>query len=145
MTAETTTNREQSSIPVTILASRPPASGTPPTMSSCHNCIGASRCHRLYFRPCRCSCGLTRPLRASTRCTVARPGTALIPRWPSSKLIRRAPHRGCSRRSWQITASTTALSRDGLVFGRLDLSARPGMPSASNRLRHECSDCRVVP
>ena len=71
-------------------------------MSSCHSCIGASRCHRLYLRACRCSCGLTRPLRASTRCTVARPGTAAIPRWPSSELIRRAPHRGCSRRSWQI-------------------------------------------
>lgn len=30
---------------------------------------------------------------------------------PNSYAIRRAPHRGCSRRSWQINASVSAASR----------------------------------
>ena len=41
-----TMNREWSSMPVTSLHSRPPARNTPPMMSSCHSCIGASRCQR---------------------------------------------------------------------------------------------------
>jgi hypothetical protein len=44
-----------------------------------------------------------------------------------------------------MSASIPASTREGLDFGRRDRSARPGMPSASNRLRHACSDCRVVP
>jgi hypothetical protein len=83
-TAEITMNREWSSIPVTSFADRPSDSGTPLTMSICHSCIGASRCQRRYCRLCCCSCGLTSPLRAITRWTVARPGTAATPRWPSS-------------------------------------------------------------
>jgi hypothetical protein len=41
-----TAKREWSSTPVTILASLPSARNTPPTMSICHNAIGASRCQR---------------------------------------------------------------------------------------------------
>ena len=51
-TAAITQNREWSSTPVTTLASRSaPVTGstsiTPPTMSSCHNCIGPGRCQRV--------------------------------------------------------------------------------------------------
>ncbi len=50
-TAAITQNREWSSTPVTILASRTtPVRGstshTPPTMSICHSCIGPGRSHR---------------------------------------------------------------------------------------------------
>jgi hypothetical protein len=55
-TVAMTTNREWSSIPVTILHSRPSARKIPPTRSICHRCIGVSRCRRLYFRRC-CSPG----------------------------------------------------------------------------------------
>src|ERR1700722_18956450 len=50
-----------------------------------------SRCHRLYFRLCRWACGTTRPLRSSTRCTVARDGAGSARRWGASNAIRRAP------------------------------------------------------
>lgn len=62
-----TTKREWSSMPVTSLHSRPFAKKIPPTMSSCHSCIGASRCHRLYLRLCRCSWVFTSPLRSKMR------------------------------------------------------------------------------
>ncbi|WP_245691558.1 hypothetical protein [Sinosporangium album] len=45
-TCAITTNREWSSMPVTIVYSRPSASGTPPTRSICHRSIDASRCQR---------------------------------------------------------------------------------------------------
>lgn len=42
-------------------------------------------------------------------------------------------------------ASTSARRRRGLVRGRRDRSVSPGAPSARNRFRYECSDCREVP
>jgi dienelactone hydrolase len=45
----------------------------------------------------------------------------------------------------QISASTSAASRAGLVLGRLERFTRPGMPLALNRLRQACTDYRVVP
>lgn len=80
--------------------------------------MGASRCHRRYLRGCCCSWVRTRPLRDSTRCTVAREGADSSPRPDSSWEIRRAPHRECRRRSSQISASTSAERRVGLFRGR---------------------------
>ena len=45
-TWQITQYREWSSSPVTIFASVPSAKTAPPTMSSCHSAIGASRSHR---------------------------------------------------------------------------------------------------
>ena len=45
-TWQITQYREWSSTPVTIFASVPPAKNAPPTMSICHNAIGASRSQR---------------------------------------------------------------------------------------------------
>ena len=47
-TVAITQNREWSSSPVTILASRPPAKKRLAVTSICHNSIGAGRSHRLY-------------------------------------------------------------------------------------------------
>jgi hypothetical protein len=71
-------------MPDSILHSRPSAKNTPPTRPSCHSAIGVSRCHRRYLRLCRCACGVTIALRTSTRCTVARDGTAGTPRCATS-------------------------------------------------------------
>jgi hypothetical protein len=40
-------NREQSSSPETSFSSVPSAKNTEPVTSSCHSCIGSSRCQRL--------------------------------------------------------------------------------------------------
>jgi hypothetical protein len=45
-----THNREWPSIPVNALAQLPSASGKPPTMSICHNSIGAPRSQRFHLR-----------------------------------------------------------------------------------------------
>ena len=89
--------------------------------------------------------GAARPLRDSTRSTVARDGADSSPRPDSSWDIRRAPHRGCRRRSSQISASTSADRRVGLFRGRRERSSRPGMPSCSNRRRQLCRVWRDVP
>jgi hypothetical protein len=110
-----TLNREWSSTPVTTFASRssPLAVSTiitPPTMSICHNCIGACRCQRRNESRRRLR-GLasSRPCRDKIRFTVRSdttnpPGSA---RRNNSIRIRFAPHRGCARRN-----STTRTSTD---------------------------------
>ena len=98
-----TQNREWSSTPVTTFASRnAPVTGstsiTPPTMSSCHNCIGLGRSHRWYdsrrrfrFR------GITRPCRTRIRLIVRVAGIVQSTGGflSSSIRIRFAPQRGC--------------------------------------------------
>jgi len=54
---------------------------------------------------------------------------------PNLWLIRRAHHRGCSRRVRQISASTSADSFVGLVCGRRDRSARTVTLPAADVLR----------
>jgi hypothetical protein len=54
---------------------------------------------------------------------------------PNLWLIRRAHHRGCSRRFRQISASTSADSFVGLVCGRRDRSARTVTLPAADVLR----------
>jgi hypothetical protein len=55
--------------------------------------------------------------------------------------------RGCSGTPSGAGSSAPGLrlTRNGLDIGRLERSARPGLPSAPKRIRHACSDCRVVP
>jgi hypothetical protein len=115
-----------------------------PARSICRRCIGASRSHRRYVRGCCCSWARTRPLRDSTRWTVALDGAGSSPRPDSLWEIRRAPHRGCRRRSSQISASTSADRRVGLFRGWLERSSRPGIPSCSNRRRQPCRIWREV-
>jgi hypothetical protein len=135
-----TPGRRRTSTPVTSFASRPSASGTPPTMSSCHSCIGASRSHHRYCLLCHCSCGLTRPFRAITRWTVARdPAPPELSGEPAGTPARMLPPQLADQRLH------LGIHPRRLDFGHRDRSTRPGMPSASNRLRHECSDCHVVP
>jgi hypothetical protein len=46
-TVSITQNREWSSMPEISFSSLPSARNTEPVTSSCHNCIGSSRCQRL--------------------------------------------------------------------------------------------------
>jgi len=46
-TVAITQNREWSSMPEISFSSVPSVRNTDPVMSSCHSCIGASRCHLL--------------------------------------------------------------------------------------------------
>ena len=88
---------------------------------------------------------MTRPLRTSTRCTVARDGAPATPRCATSNAIRRAPHRGCARRSSHTSASASAASRDGEVRGRRETSRSPSIPAAACRAFHAYTDCRDTP
>ncbi|GAA3638120.1 hypothetical protein GCM10022236_45660 [Microlunatus ginsengisoli] len=117
-----TQNREWSSTPVTIFASRSsPVSGftkeMPPTMSMPHSCIGPGRSNRMNesrgrFR----GRGLTSPWRRRTRLIVDVDGTCPTgnacsachggPVRNNSSRIRAAPHRGCSRRNSRTARST---------------------------------------
>jgi hypothetical protein len=125
-----TQNREWSSTPVTIFTSVPSARNTPPTMSSCHNAIGASRSQRRYSsRRRRRARGATKPRRTRIRYTAIRDGTGDHPDRPSSCTRRRGPHRGCSRRSLHTAASTSASHWWGHDRGRRDRSINPARPS----------------
>jgi len=103
------------------------------------------RCHRRYLRLCAWACGVTKALRTSTRCTVARDGTAATPRCAISKAIRRAPHRGCARPSSNTSASVSAASGDGEGRGRRRASRSPSIPAAACLAFHEYTDCRDTP
>lgn len=106
-TVAMTANREWSLIPVTILHSRPSARKIPPTRSSCHRCIGVSRCRRLYFRRC-CSPG------AGSGHYVPGPG----PRSPATRrpapLLGRQPVRACPGPTGLLLEAVQGV---GLVLG----------------------------
>ena len=116
-TVAITQNREWSSTPVTIFASRSsPVAGLtswiPPTMSMPHSCIGPGRSNRMNdargrFRgrgrtsPCRIR---IRSIVRSDGTTISRSATApACAAAPSGSA--RDPHRGCSRR---ISATATS-------------------------------------
>lgn len=63
----------------------------------------------------------------------------------SSNNTRRAPQRGCCRRSSQISTSTPAAVCVGDETGRLDRSARPADPSSAYQTSQRCTACRDTP
>lgn len=127
-----TTNREWSSIPVTILTSVPPARKTRPITSICHRPIARGRSHRRQSsRRRRRRRASTRPCRTSARYTADRPGNGTTPARSSSHRIRDGPHPGYSRRMPTIRASTSAGIWCGHDAGRDDRSASPPRPPSA--------------
>src|ERR1700756_2451565 len=96
-------------MPVNALAEVPSANGNPPTMSICHNSIGAPRSQRFHLRERRSrTLGSINPARNNARYTAEDDGTGETLRLANSNTSRRGPQYGRDPRNSHTAASTAA-------------------------------------